>query len=363
MSGDPRTPLLENVRLQALACREMQSPFYAALLDRIAADIERGGACWALLAAHADAPFEEAWVLRVLGGIHRVVLAGGAPTLAAHYPSTGGDADAAAAWPEFLALVADPPAVLLDALTRPPQTNEVGRSIPLLGGLLVVAAETGLPLRLRELGSSGGLNLRLDRYWFEQDGAGWGDPGSKVRFTEFWQGARSLFEQGATIVDRRGCDRDPVDATSEDGRLTLLSYVWPDHVQRFQVLDAALDAARDTPVAIDRADAGDWLAWQLGDVVPGTATVIFHSVFWQYLTEEGRSTIITLLRSAGSHATPEAPLAWLRLEPNPRSFVPAELRLSIWPPRGGVVANRLLAKTGFHIGPVEWLATPEPGDT
>jgi hypothetical protein len=325
----------------------------------MAADIEAGGPCWSLLAAHASAPYEDARVLRVLGGIHRVVLAGDAPGLAAHYPSTGGDADAAAAWPGFLALVADPPPPLLDALTRPPQTNEVGRSIPLLGGMLVAAAETGMPLRLRELGSSAGLNLRLDRYWFEQDGAGWGDPTSKVRFTEFWPGARPLFDRGATIVDRRGCDRDPIDATSEDGRLSLLSYVWPDQVQRFKVLEAALEAARDTPVTIDRADAGDWLAWQLGELEPGTVTVVYHSVFWQYLTDDTRSTIVTQLRSAGSRATPDAPLAWLRLEPHARDYVPAELRLSIWPSRDCAVGNRLLAKTGFHLGPVEWLAGPD----
>jgi hypothetical protein len=64
-----------------------------------------------------------------------------------------------------------------------------------------------------------------------------------------------------------------------------------------------------------------------------------------------------LLRAAGARATPDAPLAWLRLEPHPQTYVPAELRVSIWPPRGGVVENRLLAKTGFHLGPVEWLAT------
>ncbi len=220
----------------------------------------------------------------------------------------------------------------------------------------MIASETGLPLRLRELGSSAGLNLRLDRYWFEQDGAGWGDPTAKVRFTEFWAGGRALFERGATIVDRRGCDQDPLDATTDAARLALLSYVWPGQDQRFQVLQAALDAARDFPVTIDRADAGDWLASQVGEPAPGAVTVVYHSIFWQYLTDSTRSSIITQLRAAGARATPEAPLAWLRLEPHPQTFAPAELRLSIWPARGGVVENRLLAKTGFHLGPVEWLA-------
>jgi len=356
-SADPRDQLLANLRLQATGCREMGSPFYAGLLERMIDDIEHGGPVWALLAAHANAPFQDAYALRILGGLHKIVLSGRSSELAARYPSVGGDGDVELAWPFVRALVSDPPPMLLEALTRPPQTNEVGRSIPLLGGMLVIARETGLPLRLRELGSSAGLNLRLDRYWFEQDGVGWGDPTSKVRFTEFWPGGRELFERGAAIVDRRGCDQDPLDATTDAARLALLSYVWPGQDQRFQVLQAALDAARDFPVTIDRADAGDWLAWQVGEPEPGAVTVVYHSVFWQYLPDATRSSIITLLRAAGSRATSDAPLAWLRLEPHPQTYAPAELRLSIWPARGGIVENRLLAKTGFHLGPVEWLDT------
>jgi hypothetical protein len=358
--GDPRDLVLTNLRLQQGGCREMGSPFYAALLEHMIGDVELGGPVWAMLATHANATFEDAYALRILGGLHKIVLSGQSAGLAARYPSVGGDGDADAAWPLVRALINEPPPILAEALTRPPQTNEVGRSIPLLGGMLVIARETGLPLRLRELGSSAGLNLRLDRYWFEQDGAGWGDPASKVRFTEFWPGGRELFERGASIVDRRGCDQDPLDATTDAARLALLSYVWPGQDQRFQILQAALDAAHEMPVTIDRADAGEWLAWQVGELQPGVTTVVYHSVFWQYLAEATRSAIITLLRAAGSRATPDAPLAWLRLEPHPRTYVPAELRLSIWPARGGVVENRLLAKTGFHLGPVEWLDSPTP---
>ena len=354
-SGDLREQLLANLGLQVAGCREMGSPFYAGLLERMIADVKVGGPVWALLAAHANAPFEDAYALRILGGLHKLVLSGQSPELAARYPSVGGDGDVDAAWPNVSSLISDPPLMLLEALTRPPQTNEVGRSIPLVGGMLVVARETGLPLRLRELGSSAGLNLRVDRYWFEQDGVGWGDPTSKVRFTEFWPGGRELFEQGMTIVDRRGCDQDPLDATTDAARLALLSYVWPGQDQRFQILQAALDAAKEMPVTIDKADAGNWLAWQVGEPEPGVVTVVYHSVFWQYLPEATRSAIITLLRAAGARATPEAPLAWLRLEPHAQTYVPAELRLSIWPARGGVVENRLLAKTGFHLGPVDWL--------
>ena len=145
-------------------------------------------------------------------------------------------------------LLADPPPELRDALRRPPQTNEVGRSVALASGLLVVAAETGLPIRVRELGASGGLNLRPDSYWYERDGAGWGNATSPVRFVDLWVGGGPPFGEGAEIVDRRGCDRDPIDPTTVDGAQTLLSYVWPEPAQRFVRARDAIALAHDVPV-------------------------------------------------------------------------------------------------------------------
>jgi hypothetical protein len=75
-----------------------------------------------------------------------------------------------------------------------------------------------------------------------------------------------------------------------------------------------------------------------------------HSVFWQYLSPATRESIVATFAAAGSRATDQAPLGWLRLEPS-ASGNSLELRLTIWP--GGDEA--VLAKAGFHAGPVTWL--------
>ncbi len=339
------------VRIYQLACSGMGSPFYAGLLERMADDVVTGGPIGRFLAEQLDSTYEDAVPLRFLGGVHRLVLAGSAPELAARFPSVGGDGDAGAAWPAVLAVLDEHEAAIRDALTRPPQTNEVGRSAALVGGFLLVARDARLPLRVLEVGSSAGLNLRFDRYWYESDGAGYGDAASPVRFAGLWEEGRPPFDAELTIAERRGCDRDPIDAGAEDGRLTLLSYVWPGQTHRFEMLRAALDVARAVPVTIDRADIPDWLGRQLGEPAPGRATVVFHSIVWQYLTDEERATAEAALAAAGRAATGDAPLAWLRLEPS-ADLTHAELRLTTWP--GG--AEQLLARCHYHLGPVQWVA-------
>jgi len=348
--------LLEAIRWQRAGFRALGCPFYDALCAELALDVEADGPVARVLAPYADASVEAAYVLRLLGGLHRMVLSGDAPAVAAHFPSTEGDGDARAAMVGMRELFTEPPAAVLDAMTRPPQTNEVGRSVALASGMLVVAQELGLPLRLREMGSSAALNSRLDAYRYEQDGTGWGRPDSPVRFVDLWSGGAPPFSAGMTIVDRRGCDRDPIDATSGAGALTLLSYVWPEPQERFTRAREAIAMAGELPVVIDRADVLDWLPEQLREPHPGLALVVFHSVFWQYLPAETQGALRQHLRRAGAAATADAPLAWLRLEPNVDNYVPAELRLTVWNGQTTEPHERLLGTTGFHGGPITWLA-------
>jgi hypothetical protein len=362
---EDRAQLVTTIRWQGAAFAgwgAQGSPFYAGLCEELALDAERDGPVTRVIAPYGDASFQAAYVLRLLGGLHRLVLSGAAPALAQHYPSVGGDGDARAAMALLRETLADPPAVVVDALRRPPQTNEVGRAAALTSGLLVVADAVGLPLRLREIGASGGLNLRPDLYWYEHDGHAWGNRSSTVRFVDLWHGGLPPFEAGVDIADRRGCDQDPIDLGSRDDALRLLSYIWPEPAERFERARHAIDLARSVPVVVDRADASAWLREQLATPEAGTALVVYHSVVWQYLDEQTRAALTAQLREAGAGATREAPLAWLRLEPHPETYAPAELRLTLWDGRSGAPREVLLATTGFHGGAIDWFPGPEPSE-
>ena len=283
---------------------------YAALLERVAEDVRAGGPCLAAMPprAHRSRMIPP---LLLLAAIHRLVIEGQAPEAARFYPSMGGQSDVDALWPHFLTAV--PRAVLPPCV----QTNEVERSRAFLPGFAQVAERTGVPLRLLEIGTSAGLNLRWDH----------------LPFLDVPSGIR--------VIERRGCDLNPIDPAREDSRIALLSFVWADQTARMKQLSEVIDIARRVPATVDQCDAEDWLRIQLAEPHPGAATVVFHSIVMPYLTDEGRENVRRVIEEAGGRATADAPLAWLSMEPGADQ---ADIHLTIWP--GG--ERRLIARSSFH---------------
>jgi hypothetical protein len=99
-------------------------------------------------------------------------------------------------------------------------------------------------------------------------------------------------------------------------------------------------------------EAADAATWTLARAAPrtGIATVVFHSIFWQYLPPRTRAALRAALKTHGAAATPDAPLAWLRMEPPDGQAMPIELRLTLWP--GG--EERRLAIVHAHGADIAW---------
>ena len=341
------------LRWQAEWCGRLGSPLYRGLLEHAADDVERAGPVWAVLdavgaARRAQQLMRGEPALQLMGAVHSLVLEDRAPQLARYYPSAGGTAAAPGAAEILIDTIEQHAAVLPELMQRPIQTNEVGRSAALLVGFLTVARDTGLPLRVLEVGASAGLNLRWDRYRFTGQAGDWGDPSSPVEITEAFTGDAPPLGVRPQVAERRGCDPRPLDPASGDTRLTLLSYTWPDQERRFTQLRSALDFAPAMPVTVEEARAVEWLEQALSEPVPGVATVVFHSVVLPYLGEQGIADLWHTLEAAAGRARPDAPLAWLSLEAGEDM---AAVRLMTWP--GGEA--RLLARASFHGPPVRWM--------
>jgi predicted ATP-grasp superfamily ATP-dependent carboligase len=345
-AGRRRTMLAEELRHEATGSRRLGSALYGSLLERVADDVEAKGPSWKLL--------DEKWPacrpvsVRLMGAVHRLVLEGSAPDLARFYPSAGGT-DEGDPWPAFAQTLITHRQRLVDLLDHPVQTNEIARCSALLGAFLVVARETGLPLRLLEVGSSAGLLLRWPEYHYIERDMTWGDPGSAARLEGAYADGEPPFDLAATVVERRGCDAAPLDPTSSDDQLTLMSYVWADEKWRFDLLRSALEVAKYVPVQVEAADACDWIDEALAEPVEDVATVVFHSLFIHFLDEKQRARFETALKEAGRRATKRSPLSRVSLE-WPRDGGQPELLLTTWP---GATTRRL-ATTDDRGREIHW---------
>jgi hypothetical protein len=349
------TDLPRRFRAQAEQCALHGSPLTAALLFGAADDYEAGGPARGLLLPLADAPSGSVPSLRFAGALHRLVLEGQAPELARHYPSVGGTAGPDGAWVPARRLIADRAAELAQHLRRPVQTNEVGRAAALYGGLLHVAAAYGRPIRLLEIGASAGLNLRVDRFAYDiGGGVVLGDPGSTVRLDHPWRGAFPPYGARLDVVTRAGCDPAPLDPADDADRLTLMSYVWPDQLERIGRLRGALRLAAEHPLLVEALPASDFLARELATPTPGVATVVWHSVVRQYLDTEELAAVDRLLDAAGERCLDDAPLVRLSLEPEKKNALSTFrflVEMTAWPG----AEQRLLAECLGHGPPVVWL--------
>jgi hypothetical protein len=315
---------------QAEFCASQKAPVTAAIIAGAQRDFDAGGIVHYLLSGWSGHPVDDALALRLAGFLHFQALSGAAPELAAFYPSCGGQMQAgqqAALWRLAEAELHSQQDAVRKFLRHPPQTNETGRAAVLLAGFSEIARQTDLPLRLREIGSSAGLNLLFDHYHYNTGQSQWGPPDALLSIDSDWQGTPPVLLADIPIADRRGCDVAPIDLADASHVLRLQSYVWGDMQQRRERLLRALtvfQAAQKSGIApvIDRANAAGWVASQVMQRPVGQTTVLFHSITWQYLDVSQRMSIESAMAQAFETASPEAPLAWLRMDVDRGAHIP-----------------------------------------
>ncbi|MDR6103325.1 hypothetical protein QE369_003522 [Agrobacterium larrymoorei] len=328
---------------QADACDGLGSPFTARLCRLLSEKLEttQGAVARTLLTwPGAPGPSDDSVPLRIAGALHALVLSERISPLT-ELPDN-------ALSPAVQQAFQQHEAFILERLTSPPQTNEVRRSAALLPGLFIVAERTGKPLILSEVGASVGLNLQLDRYRYRLGEMEWG-PESPVVLSPEWRGTAPSTPSSFTVLDRAGCDLNPLNPSSPDDRLRQLSYIWADQKDRLERTQNALSIAAENHLQVEKADAIDWLAKRLETPKTGATHIVFHSVAWQYFPDALKQKGEALIAEAGKRATPDAPLARLQMEGDgqPRG---AALTLQMWP----TGEKQEIGRADFHGRWVEW---------
>jgi hypothetical protein len=307
---------------------ERRSDLMVALLTGVADDWDAGGPTHEVLDGYSGDPPGSALPLRFAAALHQLVLTGQAPELAAHYRTVGGAAAPEQAWPAARRVLGVHAGRVRELTGLPCQTNEVGRSVPLLVGLSEVARRTGSVLRLLEIGASAGLNLLLDRFRF---GATWGPPDSPCRLPD---PDVELATTTIRIGARTGCDPAPLDPRRREARLRLSASVWGDQLDRFERLGSALALARTSPVPVERAGAAEWLARRLAEPASDAGVpVVWHSIVRSYVDPVEWAQVEERTSSPGVWRLSYEPDP----EPDPRG-IPLRLHAPGQGPEGEVLA-------------------------
>ncbi len=171
-----------------------------------------------------------------------------------------------------------------------------------------------------------------------------------------WRGPAPAVGAHPNVRNRAACDLNPLDISDPANACGSNPISGPISPIASRASRARLALALSAGVNVERADAAEWLAAKLAARAADAATIVYHSVFLQYPPREAREAIVRAIQIAGASATEEAPLAWVRLEPEAltdgvRDSQRMVVDLTTWP--GG--QRRVLAYTDGHVRSVEAL--------
>ena len=313
---DPIDRALSQQFVNFAATSARRAPLYSALARGIAEEPS-------LFRLLVHAPAEQQQPVLLFACTHHLVLDEPGSDLAQWYPNLtssprpADDPDLLPAFRDFVEARVTELTWLLS--TRTTQTNEVGRCglfLPVFG---MLADEVGL-LGHIDVGTSGGLNLLLDRYQYryrsDDDGPASvsgtttvGGP-STVVLDVSTRGVVPVPRTMPTIGARVGIDREPVDVTDPIESRWLEACVWPDQADRFHRLRAAIELATTARPAVRSGDAIAALRTAVAEVATRCHPVVTNSWVLNYLTPAQRVAYLHELEGLGA----QRDLSWVFAE-------------------------------------------------
>ncbi|GAB5361068.1 hypothetical protein AAMO2058_000683000 [Amorphochlora amoebiformis] len=353
-----RPPFYSELLWQANVCETMGSPFTARVLRLLRQNPLKNQLVRNKLEEIKD-PHSGYVPLRITGALHHLVITEKDLNLAELYPPNSQLSDRDLLEGIQNAIDSNPE-IFLDYLKSPPQTNEVGRSGFILPCLLQASRDFRLPISLLEIGSSAGLNLQLDHFHYTYGQSAWGDCCSSVDITPNMRGEKLPNLSGnLRIISKRGCDLNPIDITDKEARVRLLSYVWPDQLNRKKNLAGALDIAynHNREYIVEKESAESWVKKELGRDTPGSTKVLFHTVMWTYLPDNIKKDIENSIKKAGAKTTIHSPLVHITFEePTGEKDASRYLTMQSWPGVNGRPAGEkvVLAVGCSHGNWIKW---------
>jgi hypothetical protein len=180
----------------------------------------------------------------------------------------------------------------------------------LVPGIRWLADRLGEPIALLDVGTSAGLNLRLDEYRLDYGPLGTTGPaGASVVVECRATGEVPIRPEAPAIAGRAGLDRAPVDLSDPDEVRWMLACVWPD-TGRLDRTRAAIELSHAHPVDVVAGDAVDDLPAAVALLPPEVPLVVTTSWVLAYLRRADRRRFVEAL----AEQSRRRPVGWLSAE-------------------------------------------------
>jgi len=338
-------PLSARFREFAEAECKDSSPLYYALSQSIAGDDS------ILAIAGRSAPGQPVPNL-LFAAVHHLLLAGVEHPLAGFYASLNpvplAPADAFPHFKDFVRSHREEIVFLLGS--RLVQTNEVRRSAYLFPALSFAASHfESRPLALIEIGTSAGLNLLWDKYRYTYgDGIAYGDLSSPVHVASSFRGTPPsiLSTPLPKISNRIGLDLNIVDSTNPDQAAWLRALIWPEHLERRRLMDAALKRRNEFKLDLRAGDGFGMLAGLEHEISMESLLCVYHTHVANQISHEAREAFLGTIAEIGGRR--DIIHVFNNIKPH--------LHLTAY--RGGrLIIDAPLADTDGHARWIEWMHT------
>ena len=213
-----------------------------------------------------------------------------------------------------------------------------------------------------EIGSSAGLNLLWNQYGYRYSAGPTasdlviGNPLAPVQVRCELTAAGTFPLELETVLPRvascQGMEICPRDPDNEDDMRWVRAAIWPEELERYRTLDAALAFARRTPSLVHVGDACALLPDLLAAIPDDQTALVWHS----YAVAQGPLEVKRRLDEQIAEASRRIPVYRVSLEVTPHAPLP-QLELSEY--RGGKITSyEVLAQCALHGERMTWLSEP-----
>ena len=176
------------------------------------------------------------------------------------------------------------------------QTNAVRRCAYLYPVFCRVSEiSESLPLAIVEIGTSAGLQLCFDQYFYRiDDELTYGYPDSALEISSSFRGNKvpTHLDVPPTVQRRIGVDLNIIDLADEEDEAWLHALIWPEHHERRAYLDKAIEITKEMNLELVEGDGTELLPSIVESIEDCLALCVFHTHTANQFTKKQKDSLL-----------------------------------------------------------------------